>query len=201
MSATVLSDTLLPGYADPVADCQRAFRAVLDAMARPGTVVAFDGPPEAPEGISGTAAGLLLTLCDAATPVWLDRRLAAGAVPSYLRFHTGAPLCDQPADAVFALAARMAPALPLDVLPCGTPDYPDRSATVIVEVDGFGRGEGARLTGPGIETETAFSAVGLPDGFWSAMQGNAMRFPLGIDVILAGPGAVAALPRSTRIEV
>lgn len=201
MSVAAQSDTLLPGYADPVTDCQRAFRAVLDAMARPGTVVAFEGPPEPPEGVSGTVAGLLLTLCDAATAVWLEPRLAVGPLSSYLRFHTGAPLCADPAEAAFAVLAPSASALPLDALPAGTPDYPDRSATVIVEVDGFGNGVTVRLAGPGIESETGISVVGLPNGFWPAMQRNATRFPLGIDVILAGPGAVATLPRSSRIEV
>jgi len=194
-------DVLLCGFGDPVDDSGRAFRALLNAMAHPGTVFPVQGPKEHPAALSDAASAVLLTLCDYATPVWLNDNLAVGEVHSYLRFHTGAPFTDAPARAAFAvldqgfeplMAARFSP---------GTLDYPDRATTVIVEVERFGDGDMALLSGPGIETTTALAVTGLPLSFWEDMQTNNAGFPLGIDVILTAPGELCAIPRSVTIEV
>jgi alpha-D-ribose 1-methylphosphonate 5-triphosphate synthase subunit PhnH len=87
---------------------------------------------------------------------------------------------------------------PLSAFPVGSAEYPDRSTTLITEVGLLGR-EGSnacRLTGPGIQD---FSTLCLPDP--ALMQANAALFPLGLDFILTSESSVAALPRSTRIEV
>ena len=179
---------MTPGFADPPADAARAFRAAMRAMARPGTVETVAGPP--PEGLSPAAATLLLTLCDAETPVLLAGRAAAAR--DWLVFHTGAPAAAGPEDAAFAVGA-WEDLPPLGRFPAGTPDYPDRSATVVVEVAALD-GPGTRLTGPGIETE---AALPLPDP--DALRANAARYPLGCDLYLACGDRLAALPRSTRI--
>jgi alpha-D-ribose 1-methylphosphonate 5-triphosphate synthase subunit PhnH len=54
---------------------------------------------------------------------------------------------------------------------------------------------GARLTGPGIETETRLS---LPE--IAAFQKNRARFPLGFDCFFTCGDRVAGLPRSTRVQ-
>jgi alpha-D-ribose 1-methylphosphonate 5-triphosphate synthase subunit PhnH len=55
--------------------------------------------------------------------------------------------------------------------------------------------EGARLTGPGIETEARLS---LPEV--AAFQANRARFPLGFDCFFTCGDRVAGLPRSTRVQ-
>lgn len=195
------SPLLLGGLADPVDGAQTMFRALLNAMAGPGTVVLVDGPPEYPEGLSGAAAAVLLTLADYGTPVWYDPRLGGGDIAAYVAFHTGAPATADPAAAAFALIGRDAAEVAVDRFNAGTPEYPDRSTTLIVEVDGFDVSPPVRLTGPGIEHAQSFSAGPLPDMFWSALVANAARLPLGVDVVLTSPDAIAAIPRSTRIEV
>ncbi|TFL17714.1 phosphonate C-P lyase system protein PhnH [Jannaschia formosa] len=174
-----------PAFADPPTDSARAFRAIMQAMARPGTVHEVAAP--APEGLSPAAAATLLVLADQTTPVWL----AHGH--DWLVFHTGAPVAATRAEAAFAVGPWDALA-PLGDWPVGTPDYPDRSTTLIVEVPRLD-GSGTRLTGPGIETE---SRLPLPDA--RALAANAALYPLGVDLILSCGDRLAALPRSTRIH-
>ena len=66
------TSTLSPGFADPVADAQSCFRAVLDAMARPGRICIRSGTMAAPPPLCAAAAAVLLTLVDHETPLWLD---------------------------------------------------------------------------------------------------------------------------------
>ncbi|WP_374444334.1 phosphonate C-P lyase system protein PhnH [Stella sp.] len=190
-----------PGFADPVADSQRTFRALLDAIARPGTVARVGAAVAAPAPLSPAAAASLLTLVDFETPLWLDPAARAPEVDTWLRFHCGAPLVPDAAQARFALVAGPATALlPLDRFPAGDDAYPDRSATLIVLVADLRPGSGWRLTGPGIEDEARLAVDGLPAGFAAAWAANRALFPRGIDLFLAAGDRVAALPRTVRIE-
>ena len=70
------TDFLSGGLADPVLAGQSAFRAIMQAMAEPGTVHAVADCPTPPSGLSRTMAAIATTLCDADTPIWLDAALA-----------------------------------------------------------------------------------------------------------------------------
>ena len=185
------ADALSGGFAAPPVDAAHAFRAVMRAMARPGTIEEVAGAtPPAP--LSVATGMVLLTLCDPETPLHLAGEADCGAVRDWITFHTGAPLVGR-SEAMFAIGTWEALA-PLDAYPVGTPEYPDRSATLIVEIERL-EASGARLTGPGIEDTAALS---LPEV--AAFQGNAQQFPLGLDFILTCGTRLAALPRSTRVE-
>ena len=56
----------------PVLASQAAFRALMDAVARPGTVKPLPPAAAAPSPLSATAAAVALTMLDYETPVWLD---------------------------------------------------------------------------------------------------------------------------------
>ena len=86
-----MSAMLEAGFADPVRDAQRCFRAVLDAMARPGRIAHVSGVTP-PSPLDVATAAVALTLVDHETKLWLDP--AAGAAREWLRFHCGAPLTD-----------------------------------------------------------------------------------------------------------
>jgi alpha-D-ribose 1-methylphosphonate 5-triphosphate synthase subunit PhnH len=188
------------GLASPVSDAQAAFRAIMDCMAQPGTIRPLRDVAHPPAPLSAAAALVVLTLCDHDTPVWLDPALAASeAVGEWIAFHTGAPLSSVPAEAHFAFAARPATLVALDNFTAGTQEYPDRSTTLILQVESLDRGSLLRLEGPGIETSTSLSAAPLPRHFVEQWRQNNARFPRGIDLVLATAGEIACLPRTTRI--
>ena len=87
-----------------------------------------------------------MTLCDPETGLPLTGAHDTPAVRDWITFHTGAPFVDA-SDAAFVLGTWAE--IELDTLPLGTAEYPDRSATVIVEQDAV-RAHGATLRGPGI---------------------------------------------------
>ncbi|WP_371155786.1 phosphonate C-P lyase system protein PhnH [Jannaschia sp. 2305UL9-9] len=175
------------GFPDPARDGARAFRAILDAMARPGRIVTVEGA-HAP-GLSPAAAAVALTLCDPDVPVYLAE--GASGARAWLTFHCGTPFVDK-AECAFAFG-RWDALAPLTPYRIGTSEYPDRSATLVVEVDTL-TAEGPCLTGPGIAETRHLS---LPDV--DALRGNAAQFPLGVDVMLTCGDRLACLPRSTRI--
>lgn len=191
---------LRPGFADPVHGAQQAFRQILQAMARPGTILDCGGELDPPEALSPAMAAVCLTLADADAPVWLAPALAGDAARGYLKFHCNAPILPDPAQASFVLSdAAGMPAL--DACAQGSDRYPDRSATLVVEVPRLaGDGPGAwTLEGPGIAETASLATEGLPGDFAARWRDNAAAFPCGVDLILTHGRTLAALPRTTRI--
>lgn len=197
---TASDDGLRPGFADPVAEAQRVFRIVLDALARPGRPVPLTVAVEPPPPLRPVSAAILLALADVDTPVWLDGSLDVPAVRNFLRFHCGCPLVAAPGEAAFALTADMAILPPLDAFTVGSDEFPDRSTTLILQVEALGDDGGTVLAGPGIERERCLAATPLPSGFWAAVRDNRALYPRGIDIILAAPAAIAGLPRSIEVR-
>lgn len=185
---------LLPGFADPVRDGQAAFRAVLDATARPGRIHAIGGPVTPPVPLDPATAALLLTLVDAETPLWLDDD--ASAAREWIAFHCGAPVAPvHRAQFAIALASP-----PLAALNAGTDEEPEQSATLILQVAALGKGVAFTLEGPGLAAPATLAIDGLPPGFAAFWAANHRLFPRGIDVILTAGDRIAALPRTVLME-
>ncbi len=178
------------GFADAPRDAALAFRAAMSAMARPGRIERLDGAAP-PTPLSVAAGALILTLCDPETGLYLAGDCDTDAVRGWVAFHTGAPLVG-PEICRFAVGTWEA-LLPLDPYAIGTADYPDRSATLIVERDALAA-EGTVLTGPGIRES---ARLNLPD--IEMFRRNARLFPLGLDFFFTAGDRVAALPRTTRV--
>ncbi|ANT59453.1 carbon-phosphorus lyase subunit PhnH [Salipiger sp. CCB-MM3] len=184
------ADVLTGGFADAPVEAARAFRAALDAMARPGRITQVSGA-EAP-GLSTAAAVLLLTLCDRETPLYLAPGCDSEALKGWIAFHTGAPLV--PAEEAMVALGAWDALQPLGRYRIGSAEYPDRSVTLIVECADL-RADGMRLTGPGIETS---ARVSLPEV--AAFERNNLLFPLGWDCFFTSSDKLAALPRTTKVE-
>lgn len=195
-------DHISGGFADPVFEGQAVFRAVMDAMARPGTIQPVAAPTQPPRPLSPMAAAVALTLCDNDTPVWLDPALQnAEAARSWLGFHTGAPPAHTPSKAHFALVTEPGSLMSLENFAQGTQEYPDRSTTLILQVASLATGDNLLLQGPGIEHTTLIAPTPLPRHFVEQWKQNRARFPRGVDIILAAPEGIACLPRTTRIRL
>lgn len=185
------STALDGGFAEAPVEAAHAFRAAMTAMARPGSIHSVSGGA-GPAPLSEAASTLLLTLCDPETPVHLAGAHDTAAVRGWITFHTGAPLVGAEA-AMFAIGS-WADLGSLEDYRIGTPDYPDRSATLIVEMPVL-EASGAVLRGPGIR-ETA--ELSLPDP--AAFARNAGLYPLGCDFFFTCGRSLAALPRSTKVS-
>jgi alpha-D-ribose 1-methylphosphonate 5-triphosphate synthase subunit PhnH len=185
---------LLPGFADPVGEAHATFRAVLDAMAHPGRVASAGAGLQPPAPLCQAAAAVLLTLIDADTPLWLAD--AFSPARDWIAFHCGALLAADPARAAFALTTSLPD---LTLLPGGSDESPETSATLIVQVAGFERGQRLVLSGPGLREPFAVTVDGLPTDFPALWSENASKYPRGIDLLLCAGAELVALPRSVAI--
>lgn len=195
------AETLIaPGFSDPVFQSQAAFRALLAALSEPGTLQRVSCGIAPPEGLAAATATALLTLADYETPVWLPQALRDGPAGAWLRFHCGATLVDEPAEAAFAVIDGAAGEPKLAAFHLGTDQFPDRSTTVIVQVAGLEGGTPLTLAGPGIAGTRTTAPQGLRPGFTEELRGNSALYPLGVDVLLAQGEGLIGLPRSTQVE-
>jgi alpha-D-ribose 1-methylphosphonate 5-triphosphate synthase subunit PhnH len=184
--------------ASPAFASQAAFRALMDAFARPGEIKLLSGVA-APAPLAPATAALVQSLTDYETPVWLDGALAATpAVADWIRFHTGAPLVREPREAAFALIADPLALPEFTQFALGSEEYPDRSTTLIVQIAHFA-GRAFTLQGPGIKGTRTLAAEPLPDDFAERLGGNRELFPRGFDLVLVAGNEMAALPRSVRV--
>ena len=213
---SVRAGSCLEQSVDPSLASARNFRTMLEALARPGVILTLPVTPDAPKPLTPGLAALCLVLADMDAPLWLDP--SAGPVcEAWLRFNCGCPLTGNPAQSALACVLEPADMPPLRSFAQGDPEYPDRSTTLFLSVQGLGEGSCAdsgegrtgrlagsgrvRLAGPGIQEERMLLVSGLPGDFWDQWGDNSAGYPLGVDVFLVCGGRLAGLPRSVRAEV
>jgi alpha-D-ribose 1-methylphosphonate 5-triphosphate synthase subunit PhnH len=173
----------------------------MDALARPGSTARFDGLSNPPKPLAPTVGSIAATLFDHDTWIWLDPALASNDdVTGWLTFNTSAPLTNHSLDAHFAIVSDCRALPSLESFAQGTQEYPDRSTTLILQIDALTGGPALILTGPGIRTEQGIAPSGSPDHFLDQWRTNRERFPRGVDVLLAAPEGVIGLPRTVNIR-
>jgi alpha-D-ribose 1-methylphosphonate 5-triphosphate synthase subunit PhnH len=188
------------GFADKVASAQSTFRSVMDAMARPGSVQQVAAAVGTPPSVMRGTAAIALTLFDHDTPIWLDARMSETTdVAKWLKFHSGAPVVADSSICHFALIGKAAALPDLDRFSFGTDEYPDRSTTLIVQVESLTQGRDYQLRGPGIDGSVVLRATIAPSDLFDRLAINARLFPRGIDVVLVADDKIVAIPRTTRL--
>lgn len=178
-------------------DAQHTFRAVLDALARPGTVRRL---PTAPLRRVPAALLPVLALADLDTPTCVLVEPGAAGWADALATATSAP--EAPLHAA-RLVAALRPLRPeeLATMPRGSTAAPEEGALVAVAVPGLDGGPALRLSGPGIAGEYTITPRGLPADLLAARTDAVAAFPAGVDLLLvAADGQLLGLSRSTRIR-
>ena len=191
---------LSAGFADKVLSAQSTFRSVMDAMARPASIQRIASTAGTPATMMRGTAAVALTLFDHDTPIWLDSRMSATPdVGKWLKFHTSAPVVVDASIASFALVGDPENLPVLDRFALGSNEYPDRSTTLILQVESLSAGPVVELQGPGIDGTAALRASIRPRDLFERLAVNATLFPRGIDVVLVHDDCVVAIPRTTRL--
>ena len=191
---------LKPGLADPVHGAQRLFRGLLTALAHPGRALEISDPVEGPVPLDPATAAAALTLLDYDTPLWIDWIADTPPLRAYLKFHCGCPIVTRSQDAAFALVTDPANMPRLALFAQGVDQYPDRAATLLLQVPSLEGGPAVTLRGPGIRDRVTVAPAGLPDWFWNDWRLNAAQFPLGVDIFFTCGTTVIGLPRSILAE-
>lgn len=193
------TDAFTGGFSEPVYQSQAVFRALMDGMARPGTLQTVV-PQVAPPTPMNVAAGAIgLCLCDYDTPVWITSTLGKGVFGEWLGFHTGAPLTREKTEARFAFFELGAALPPFGLFSTGTQEYPDRSTTLIIEMAHLDNGTPLSLNGPGIRESQHIAPGPLAETFLRSWADNRAQFPRGVDVILTRGTQFICLPRTCTI--
>jgi alpha-D-ribose 1-methylphosphonate 5-triphosphate synthase subunit PhnH len=186
------------GFADATHDAQAVFRAVLEALSRPGRLQTLDASDglQAPAPLSRGLTALLLTLLDGETSLHLDGPLASDAAWMYARFHTGVqPAGREAADFVVTRAADAR----FERLRLGTDEAPQHGATLIIDSTTLA-GQSLVLSGPGIEHMQRMGLCGLSLDFWQQRIAQQRLFPRGVDLLIVCGSQLIAVPRSTHIR-
>src|SRR5258708_8436032 len=188
------------GFADKVLSAQSTFRSVMDAMARPGSVQRIVASAGAASPMMRGTAAIALTLFDHDTPIWLDQRMSETSdVAKWLKFHASAPVVQDSSICSFALIGD-ASALPaLDRFSFGSNEYPDRSTTLIIQVDSLTEGTALELRGPGIDGTAIVQAAVHPADLFERRAINAASFPRGTDVVLVADDGIDTIARTPRL--
>ncbi|GAB3562345.1 phosphonate C-P lyase system protein PhnH [Amycolatopsis endophytica] len=170
-------------------ESRTVFRAVLDALSRPGRVVTLPA-----DGSTPAVLLPVLALADLGTGVavlddgedWAD---VIGVV-------TSSPAVP-PATARFVAATRPMTPAELRTVRRGSALAPEEGALVCLSVPELD-GTDWTLTGPGVDGSSRLSGV---DGLREARAEAVSGFPAGIDLLLiTRDGRMAGIPRSTTIE-
>lgn len=195
------TEALDGGFKNPVMNAQAVFRALMAAMSQPGTIETPAIDAQSPYPLGAAQGAIALTLLDADTSAWLSPKIATTPVKAWLSFHTGAEIVPALAKARFVFLAEGEPLPDLSGLALGSQDYPDRSATLIVELPSLTGGPAMRARGPGIRDTVTISPAGLPTDFLRRWSANRGLYPRGIDLVLTAESSLMALPRSVQLEM
>lgn len=178
---------------------QQNYRAILAAMARPGTCQAIKLSNAAADSSATEKArmAVLASLLDQSVTLADPHRMINQDELVLLQAQSATP---EQADFILASGNQLPTFQPkLGALPS-----PELSATLVLQVEKIydaHRGDiNLKLSGAGVKGAQYCSIKGLHVNWITARQNWICSFPLGVDVLLVDDVYVMALPRTTKVE-
>jgi alpha-D-ribose 1-methylphosphonate 5-triphosphate synthase subunit PhnH len=199
------------GFSNEAFGSQAVFRVVLTALSEPGQWREVSSDAPAPEQGQSAAAAVLLALLDPDCVLWVSPEFTKGSAPAWLRFHTGCRLTNVPHEANFLWFHALDSLLPFTEFALGSDEYPDQSATVLIDVmpkqNATLNIPALTLTGPGIKeavhvvlSEQIDISEEKFNGLIASLQSNQVNFPRGADTLLCAGTRILGLPRTTCLR-
>jgi len=182
----------------------RVFRCLLQAMSRPGRLYTL--PPPTGAGPWEAVLTLLESLLDHEVSFAVIGGDGARELPSLVASRTRCRAADI-GEADWVIVPHGDAEGRILQAKRGTPQYPDRSATIVFRVPTLLGGESRRpaiaLTGPGIRGEIRLGPIeGLGPREAGHLREINREFPLGVDaVFIDDAGRILCIPRSTQIRI
>lgn len=173
---------------------QQVYRQLLQAMAYPGRIAELRSII-ADESAMGA---VIATMVDPAVQLCDPQGLLG---EEFLRFSHA---CLAPPEAADWLVLDGENPVPQALAPAiGSLEEPERSATLVIQVEALGDPAPTLgiLRGPGLKTDLALKARGFHPSWLSARAQWCAKFPQGVDCILCAGQSMLALPRTTLITL
>jgi alpha-D-ribose 1-methylphosphonate 5-triphosphate synthase subunit PhnH len=202
--------SVVAGFSHASFGSQAVFRSALQALSHPGRCVPVVRDAELPGHGNAAAAVFLLALLDADCTLWLSPSLRGSDADLWLRFHTGCQLVEHATQAQFVWVGAADPMPALHSLRQGSDEFPDQSATCVIDVHHLCATPATATTpdmqywtlgGPGIREAAQVGVAGLTADFVAQWAHNHAGFPCGVDLFLATHDALVGLPRTTQITI
>jgi alpha-D-ribose 1-methylphosphonate 5-triphosphate synthase subunit PhnH len=169
---------------------QQNYRALLEAMSRPGKAQRIQQ-----EAGDQAYTAILATLLDAEVSLADPDALLDEQTWPMLQANSAGP---QAADYVLCSGGKPPSFQPR----LGSLSSPEQSATIIIKVDALSEGEmSLLLSGPGVNGHIRCAITGLEPDWLTKRASWVSAFPLGVDLLLVDETTVLALPRTTKVEL
>ena len=187
-------------HRDTIINDHAAFRVLLRAMSRPGSVCRLPRQREA-SGRHGVLAGMLRCLMDHEVTHYVADDESGNLSREILRITGSSRAAVDTADFLVFPTGTSRDALAKARR--GTLEYPDNGASLVFLVEQLGETGGkAEMHGPGIDGTVRPLISGLAEAELGMLREANAEFPLGLDALfLDAKGRIMCIPRSTRIGV
>ncbi|MDX1737749.1 MAG: phosphonate C-P lyase system protein PhnH [Alphaproteobacteria bacterium] len=201
---------IFSGLNNPVHDTAQTFRQLMTVIAEPGKIERLNMACDHPTALSKATSLILLTLLDMDTQLYLAPKYNLPEIRDFFTVQTGTKLVSKIEQAHFVLIDQNTDIDVYRELSIGNPEYPDQSATLIIqseqtdalltEVDTNKPPSIAIASGPGIQSSREILLPDLPNDFLIWRDQKNSNFPCGFDMIFTQQSDIFALPRTTKVE-